>query len=262
MSEETVVRMGISPTDASGVSTILEEMFQFFDGRIRCRAKYKAIEKHVRLRLALMVFGDSGYARRDMTGMVVPTPKLLDLLELSRLTTNLQPLVLPPVRRCISQPEARRHAQYTRAFQSAMANRMADFLETPAAMLQMEEMGALRQSRASNGDLVWSALNGGEEILQDEEAVAAKAVARRRPAIEKGLELQFEIGSEDIFLLREDELPVASEVLEALEISHEELQALFKTAAKALEQTKPEDQMRAYVARDASGNWQAELLPP
>ena len=87
MSEKTVVRMKtVSPTDAFSVSTILEEMFQFFDGRVRCRAKYKAIEKHVRLRLALMVFGDSGYARRDMTGkptpMIVPTPKLLDLLEL------------------------------------------------------------------------------------------------------------------------------------------------------------------------------------
>jgi hypothetical protein len=111
---------------------------------------------------------------------------------------------LPPVGRCISRPEARRHAQYTRAFQSAMVKRMFEFLETPAAMLQMEEMGALRQGRASNGDLVWSALKEGEEILRDEEAVAAKAVARCRSAIKKGLELEFDVGSEDIFLLRED----------------------------------------------------------
>jgi hypothetical protein len=102
---------------------------------------------------------------------VVPTPKLLDLLELSRLTTNLRPLVLPAVGRCISRPEARRHAQYTRVFQSAMIKRMSEFLETPAAMLQMEEMGALRQSRASNGDLVWYALEKGEEILRNEEAL-------------------------------------------------------------------------------------------
>jgi hypothetical protein len=255
MSEETVVKIGIvSPTDAPSVSTILEEMFQFFDGRVRCHTKYKAIEKHDRLRLALMVFGDSDYARLDVTRkptpLVVPTPKLLDLLELSRLTTNLQPLVLPPVGRRISQPEARRCAQYTRAFQSAMATRMADFLETPAAMLQMEEMGALLQGRGSNGDLVWSALKEGEGILRDEEAVAAKAVARCRPAIKRGLELQFEIGSEDIFLLREDELPIEGELLEALEISHKELQALFKAAAKLLAATNPDDRMRAKADSD------------
>ena len=66
-----------------------------------------------------------------------------------------------------------------------MVIRMSEFLETPAAMLLMEEMGALRQSRASNGDLVWYALEKGEEILRNEEALAAKAVARRRPAIKK-----------------------------------------------------------------------------
>jgi hypothetical protein len=104
MSQETVVRTGLLKfTDTPGVSIILEEMFQFFDGALRGHTKYKAIEKHVRLRLALMVFGDSDYARLDVTRkptrMVVPTPKLLDLLELSRLTTNLQPLVLPLVGR-------------------------------------------------------------------------------------------------------------------------------------------------------------------
>ena len=199
MSPNTIVRMGLlSSTDAPAVSTILEEIFQYFDGDLRCHPRYEAIKRHVRLRLALTVFGDRGYAQLDMTGKptltVVPTPKLLDLLELSRLTTNLRPLVLPPVGRCISRPEARRHAQYTRAFQSALVKRMSEFLETPAAMLQMEEMGALRQSRASNGDLVWYALEKGEEILRDEEALAAKAVARRRPSIKKGLELELEIG--------------------------------------------------------------------
>jgi hypothetical protein len=109
---------------------------------------------------------------------------------------------------------------------------------------------------------VWSALKEGEEILRDEEAVAAKAVARCRPAIKRGLELEFDVGSEDIFLLREDELPVRSELLEALAISHEELQALFKAAAKLLAETYPDDHMRAYATRDSSGKWQVKLLSP
>ncbi len=111
MSEEAVARMRLfSPTDTPSVSTILEEMFQFFDRRIRHRPN-KTLAMHIRLRLALMVFGDAGYARLDVAmkprPMVVPTAKLLELLELKILTTDLQPLVLLPLERC-TQPEARR----------------------------------------------------------------------------------------------------------------------------------------------------------
>ncbi len=87
MSDETVARMRLlSPTDTPSVSTILEEMFQFFDRRIRRRPNYKTLAMQIRLRLALMVFGDADYARLDVAmkprPMVVPTPKLLEMLEL------------------------------------------------------------------------------------------------------------------------------------------------------------------------------------
>ena len=66
MSDDTVVRMPIlSPTDTPTVSTILEEMFQYFDGNAKSRASYASMERHVRLRLALLVFGDLGFARLD-----------------------------------------------------------------------------------------------------------------------------------------------------------------------------------------------------
>jgi hypothetical protein len=65
---------------------------------LRRHPKHKTIKRHVRLRLALIVFNESGYARLDMTvkpgGMVMPTAKLLSLLGLRKMTTDLQPLVL------------------------------------------------------------------------------------------------------------------------------------------------------------------------
>lgn len=267
MSKDGVVRIGIlSPTDAPSVSTVLEEMFQFLDGGISRRANYKTLARHIRLRLALMVFGDADYARLNtiMTPlpMVVPTAKLLALLELTRLTTDLPPLVLLPVERCISQPEARRQLQYTRAFRSAMANDMAKFLEAPAEMLKLAEMGHLLQGRASNGELIWSVSKKGEEFFRREEALEAEAVARRRPGIKKGLEVELEADSENIFLVREDQLPIRDELVEALEISNQELLDLFETATKLLAETDPDGRMRAYATKDATGQWQVELLPP
>ncbi len=45
MSEETVARMRLfRPTDTPSVSTVLEEMFQFFDRDIRRCAKKEEIE--------------------------------------------------------------------------------------------------------------------------------------------------------------------------------------------------------------------------
>jgi hypothetical protein len=76
----------------------------------------------------------------------------------------------------------------------------------------------------------------------------------------KGVELEFEIDSENILLIREDQLPVPRKLLEAFEISHKELKALFKTAAKLLAQTKPRDRMRAYVAQGSARKWQVKLV--
>ena len=265
MSQETVVRMGLlSLTDAPAVSTILEAMFQYFDYDLRCHPKYKTIKKHVRLRLASIVFGESGYARLDMTvkpsGMVVPTAKLLSLFGLRKLTTDLPPLVLLPISNGTFQLETSTHPQYVKAFRSAMANKFPKFLEIPLRILQMEEQGVLRQSRASNGDLVCLLSKKGQEIFRQQKALEARTLAQRRLAIKKGLELEFEISSEDILLIREDHLPLPSELLEALQISQMELIALFDTATKLLAETDPNKRMRAYATQDSSGEWQVKLL--
>jgi len=85
MSDETVFKMQIlGSTDTPAVSTILKEMFQYFDGTVKSRASYASMERHVRLRLALPVFGDLAFARLDITkpkSTLVPTAKLLKLLE-------------------------------------------------------------------------------------------------------------------------------------------------------------------------------------
>jgi hypothetical protein len=142
---------------------------------------------------------------------------------------------------------------------------MTKFLYVAAAMLQLEEMGVLRQNRASNGELVWSASKGADEILKRNHArrarAEARAVARRRPAIKKGLELEIEIDDKSILLVREDELPIKSDILDALEMSIEELLTLFETATTLLADNDPDGHMRAYVAQDANGDWQVKLLP-
>jgi hypothetical protein len=266
MNEDTVVRVQmLSPNDTPSISTILEEMFQFFDASVGC-GRYTTIEKQTRLRLALLAFGEAGYAQLGMTikamPMVVPTAKLLNLLELTSLTTDLEPLTLLPVRRCIPQPEARRHFQYTRAFKSAMAKEMDKFLNIPTATLNMWERGLLRHSRKPNGDLVWSNIENSGKGRQDLGAGAGDTESVPGPTIRKDLELEFEIDSENILLLCGDDLPVRREVLEVLQISHKELEALFKTAAKLLGKTNPDDRMRAYAAQGSTQKWQVELLLP
>ena len=78
----------------------------------------------------------------------------------------------------------------------------------------------------------------------------------------EGVEVEFEMNDRNILLVRYDDLPLADEPLDVLAISHKELLALFETAAKLLAGSNPEDPMRAYAARDSSGQWQVKLLPP
>ena len=66
----------------------------------------------------------------------------------------------------------------------------------------------------------------------------------------EGVELEFAMDDQNILLLRYHDLPIADELLQVLAIYHKELLALLKTAEKLLAGTSPEDQMRAYAARD------------
>jgi hypothetical protein len=94
------------------------------------------------------------------------------------------------------------------------------------------------------------------------QALAANDIIDSDPTTMEGVELEFEMDDQNILLVRYHDLPLADVVLDVLEISNKELLALFKTAAKLLAGTNPEERMRAYAARDSSSEWQVELLPP
>ncbi len=91
---------------------------------------------------------------------------------------------------------------------------------------------------------------------------ATKHAGRQKDSRPKGVELEFEMDSENILLLNEADLPVERQLLRALGLSRRGLRRLFEAGKMLLAESNPEDHMRAYVARDASGNWQVELLPP
>jgi hypothetical protein len=80
-------------------------------------------------------------------------------------------------------------------------------------------------------------------------------------ALTEGVDLEFGIDSETIFSIRDDELPIPRSLVETLQISQEELKALFKTAARLLAQTDPDYGMRAYAVQDSSYKWRVGLLP-
>ncbi len=143
-----------------------------------------------------------------------------------------------------------------------MAHDMAKVLDCPAAMLQMAEIGHILQSRAPNGDLVWSRAKKKEEFYRRQATLDAEAAARRRLGIKKGLELELEMDSENILLLHGDELPIEDELAVSLDITNLELVGLFETAMKLLAEADPDSGMRAYAKQDANGESQVKLLAP
>lgn len=124
----------------------------------------------------------------------------------------------------------------------------------------MEEEGVMRHGRALNGDLGWCLPEKGREILRQEKALEDRIIRQRRLAIKSGLELEFEMSSEDILLIREEDVPLPDDLLEVLQMSQMELVGLFETATKLLAEADLGEGMRAYVKRDSSELWQVNLL--
>lgn len=85
--------------DKIAVSPILENMFQYLEvDLIRNSRRYRKLEREMRLRVALSVFFNRGLARlaeAQPLPMWVPTRDLMDALETSRLTTAVEPLLVP-----------------------------------------------------------------------------------------------------------------------------------------------------------------------
>lgn len=163
MATEATWKEGLLGLASDGVfctmSTILEEMFYVFDGDAQFHDKSR-IDRLIRMRLALTVLSDSDYARlmstTAATPMAVPTAKLSKLLNHDYLTTDVQPLILPPLKPDFSDGEVMHHCRYLQAFSSAMANGMAAYVQLQTAILHMWAIGLLRQQRAASGELEWS----------------------------------------------------------------------------------------------------------
>ena len=82
------------------VSTILEEIFQYFDSDLCAKnPRYSSLNKLLRLKAALIAFNESGLAQssedQNPRSMVVPTKELMEALETKRVTTSVKPLAIP-----------------------------------------------------------------------------------------------------------------------------------------------------------------------
>ena len=87
-------------TNTYSVSTIVEDMFQYFDdGLVAKKRKYRRLETGWKLRSALIVFQQQGLAcledAHKPLPMWVPTRDLLDALGTNRLSTTVEPLTVP-----------------------------------------------------------------------------------------------------------------------------------------------------------------------
>ena len=113
-----------------------------------------------RMRLALMVLRETGYARIDAATpprpIIIPSTKLLKLLASDHLTTDVEPLVLTSLRRLISPDEAMHHVQYLEAFTAALQNGIGVYVDVHTTILNMWGIGLLRQRRGPSGKLEWS----------------------------------------------------------------------------------------------------------
>ncbi len=135
------------------------------------------------MRLALLVLRESDYARigatKQQAPMIIPSPKLRKLLGLERLTTDVEPLLLPSVGRSISPEEAMRHLRYLEAFTAALANGIAVYVTAHTAILNMWGAGLLRQRRGPGGKLQWSITKEARQAGSFEQAL--KLVDKRKP---------------------------------------------------------------------------------
>lgn len=80
------------------------------------------------------------FGRSGLRDRIILSPTGTPTVEVKNLTTDVKPLSLLPAGACVSQQEASRQLQYTRAFKSAMAKEMRNFLHIPAAMLNMGKL--------------------------------------------------------------------------------------------------------------------------
>ena len=156
--------------DTYCISTILEDMFQYLDdGVVDKKRQYQRLETGRRLRAALIVFINEGLARLDETHspspMWVPTKELLDVLGTSRLTTPVDPLVLPAVIND-TRREAKEYYSYAKDLTLALEE-LPGYVAQLRPALGVSELGWAEHIRADDGRLSWSITNLGIENIEN-----------------------------------------------------------------------------------------------
>jgi hypothetical protein len=173
------------------VSTILENMFQYFDeDLIAENRRYWQLERGLKLRAALLVFAYYGLAQRSDADkssaliilpdvglaqpseadkslpMWVPTRHFIKLVETSRVTTLVKPLHLP-ASIDLSRRECGEYYDYSLDFERSLDEGVPKYCARMRALLRVSELGWMEHKRRDDGRLCWNLTQSGIESLED-----------------------------------------------------------------------------------------------
>jgi hypothetical protein len=151
------------------VSTILENLFQYFDeGLCSKKPQYRSLNKLMRLKAALIVFNETGLAQREENGdpppIMVPTRELMEMLQASLITTSLEPLAIPLI--AMSKQDIKKYFRYSQDLGRRL-HELADCLEILRPALFAIEVGWVEHVRDEDGTLRWSITTAGAENIEN-----------------------------------------------------------------------------------------------
>ena len=173
------------------VSTIVENMFQYFDeDLIAENGRYWELERGLKLRAALLVFFHYGLAQRSDADkssaliilpdrrlaqpseadkslpMWIPTRHFIKLVETSRLTTLVKPVYLP-ASIDISRRESGKYYDYSLDFERSLDEGVPKYCARMRALLRVSELGWVEHKRRDDGRLCWNLTQSGIESSED-----------------------------------------------------------------------------------------------
>ena len=172
-------------SDEVAVSTIVENLFQYFDDDLIAEnGQYSQLERGLKLRAALLVFADIGLAQPSgaeksliiladvglaqpseadkSLPMWVPTRHFWKAVGMSRLTTAVKPLHLPA---CIdiSRREADKFYDYAVDLERSLDDETPEYLVRMKIWLRMSELGWAEHGRGNDERLYWKLTKSGIE---------------------------------------------------------------------------------------------------
>jgi hypothetical protein len=142
-------------------------MFQYFDEElIRKHRRYRKLEREKRLRAATIIFVEMGLARlaeAQPLPMLVPTKDLMDLLGTSRLTTLVEPFLVPARTDC-DQNESDRYHEYAMDLTRCLEDDLPGYVVQARPAMGAWALGRA-EHRREDGRLSWSITRLGIESI-------------------------------------------------------------------------------------------------